>query len=228
MKKSTSSREKEDAAAGNGFPCPIVDGLTLPEDVRALLRPDELARDSRGHAHRLPRFFFEIASWPQAKETLLTPHFRLSELLVVDCRESPRLLREFPHYVPCAVALLARFLEGLRERSGNVPVFIAANGGYRSPSHGLDTGAADPDSCLSPHQWAVAADIFRVGDTLLNTPAAIEKYAALARDLGPVVNVLPHGHGREETDDHLHLDLGYARIVPAGFDESDGRAAPLG
>lgn len=223
MKKSAPTKAPEDAATANGFPCPIVDGLTLPEDVRALLRPDELARDSRGHAHRLPRFFFEIASWPLAKETLLTPHFRLSELLVVDCRESPRLLLEFPHYVPCAVALLARFLEGLRERAGNVPVFVAANGGYRSPAHRLDAGTSDPDAGLGPHQWAVAADVFRIGDTLLNTPAAIEKYAAHARDLGPIVNVLPHGHGPDETDDHLHLDLGYTRIAPAGFDESDGR-----
>jgi hypothetical protein len=228
MKKSPSTKETEDAAASTGFPCPLVDGLTLPEDVRTLLRPDELARDSRGHAHRLPRFFFEIASWQLAKETLLTPHFRLSELLVVDCRETPRLLREFPHYVPCTVALLARYLEGLRERAGNVPVFIAANGGYRSPSHHLDSGTPDADTCLGPHQWAVAADIFRVGDTLLNTQATIEKYAALARDLGPGVNVLPYGHGSDQTDDHLHVDLGYSRFVPVGFDEGDTSAPSFG
>ncbi len=221
MKRSGGSTDKpESTATGAGrFPCPVVDGLTLPEAVRSLLRPDELARDSQGHAHRLPRFFYEIASWQQAKETLLTPHFRLSELLVVDCREAPRLLQEFPHYVPCAVALLARYLEGLRERAGSVPVFVAANGGYRSPAHRLDSGVADAETCLGPHQWAVAADIFRVGDTLLNTPAAIEKYAALARDLGPTVRVLPHGHGVDETDDHLHVDLGYTRVVPTGVDE---------
>ena len=211
--------EKIQSAAGS-FPCSVVDGLTLPEELRVLLRPDELARDSQGHAHRLPRFFFEVASWQQAKETLLTPHFRLSELMVVDCRESPRLLQEFPHYVPCGVALLARYLESLRERAGGLPVFIAANGGYRSPSHHLDAEVADAETCLGSHQWGVAADIFRVGDTLLNTQSAIEKYAAFTRDLGPGVNVLPHGHGRNQTDDHLHLDLGYARFVPSGVDES--------
>lgn len=224
MKRSGSTGDPADAAtAGNGAsarcPCPIVDGLTLPEAVRSLLRPDELARDSQGHAHRLPRFFFEISSWQQAKETLLTPHFRLSELLVVDCREAPRLLQEFPHYAPCAVALLARYLEGFRERAGNVPVFIAANGGYRSPAHRLDAGVADAETCLGPHQWGVAADVFRVGDTWLNTSTAIEKYAALARDLGPVVQALPHGPGPGQTDDHLHLDLGYTRVVPPGVDE---------
>ncbi len=194
---------------------PVVDGLRLPGELRALLRPDELFADRAGRQHRLPRFFYEVRSWSQAKELFLTPHVRLSELMTVDSREAPRLLEEFPHYVPCAVSLLARIVEDFRSRV-NAPVFVAANGGYRSPSHRLTAAA-------NPHLWAAAADIYRVGDIWLNTQSAVEKYGALARELLPDVNVLPYGHQPGETDDHLHLDLGFLRAVPAGCDE----AAPI-
>lgn len=198
---------------------PAIDALTLPEPTRALLRPGELATDRFGRTHRLPRFFYEVRSWVQAKELALTPHVRLSELLVVDRREAPRLLEEFPHYVPCAVALLARVLEELRGRAGGA-VCVAANGGYRSPAHRLSADA------ISPHNWAAAADIYRIGDTVFNTQAAIEKYGALARELGPDVHVLPFGHQPGETDDHLHLDLGYATLVPLGCDEAEPAPIP--
>lgn len=193
---------------------PALDGLTLPAPMRALLRPGEPALDREGRAHRLPRFFYAVRSWSQARELALTPHVRLSELLVVDRREAPRLLEEFPHYVPCAVVLLARALEEFRARAGG-PVCVAANGGYRSPAHALGAGV------VSPHQWAAAADLYRVGDTLLNTRAAIEKYGALAREMGPGIHVLPFGHQPGETDDHLHLDLGYAHLVPYECDEAE-------
>ena len=191
---------------------PVIDGLRLPDALRALLRPDEAVTDRAGRTHRLPRFFYEVRSWSQAKELSLTAHIRLSELLIVDCREARRLLEEFPHYVPCAVVLLARILEDFRAKAG-APVYVAANGGYRSPAHRLSTVAG-------PHNWAAAADIYRVGDTFLNSQSAIEKYATLARDLAPELNVLPYGHQAGETDDHLHLDLGYAHLVPGGSDES--------
>ena len=191
---------------------PVVDGLRLTEDLRTLLRPDELVADRAGRVHRLPRFFYEVRSWSQAKELTLTTHFRLSELLVVDCGEASRLLEDFPHYVPCAVTLLARTLEDFRARAGG-SIHIAANGGYRSPSHRLSTTA-------SAHNWAAAADIYRIGDTLLNTASSIEKYAALAKDMAPELNVLPYGHLPGESDDHLHLDLGYVHLVPPGCDES--------
>ena len=193
---------------------PVVDGLRLPSDLRALLRPDELAADRTGRVHRLPRFFYEVRSWSQAKELMLTPHVRLSELLVVDCQEHPRLLEEFPHYVPCAVSLLARAVEEFRTRLGGVPVFVAANGGYRSPAHRRSGETA------GPHCWAAAADVYRVGDTFLNTQASIEKYAALAREMAAEINALPYGHQPGESDDHLHIDLGYPHLVPAGCDEA--------
>lgn len=74
---------------------PVIDGLRLPDDLRALLRPDELVADRAGRQHRLPRFFYEVRSWSQAKELFLTPHVRLSELLIVDSRESPGCWKSF-------------------------------------------------------------------------------------------------------------------------------------
>ena len=191
---------------------PVVDGLRLPDELRILLRPDELATDRFDRTHRLPRFFYEVRSWSQAKDLALTTHVRLSELLIVDSREATRLLDEFPHYIPCAVTLLARVLEDFRVRVGT-SVYIAANGGYRSAAHRLSTP-------LGPHNWATAADIYRVGDTLLNTASAIEKYVEIIRDLAPEINVLPYGHLPGESDDHLHLDLGYAHLIPSGCDET--------
>jgi hypothetical protein len=43
-----------------------VDGLNLPEEYRALLRPGEAESDSHGRIHHLPRFFYEIHSWQKA------------------------------------------------------------------------------------------------------------------------------------------------------------------
>ena len=111
-----------------------IDGLRLSEEYRALLRPGENEADANGTIHRLPRFFYEIGSWEDAHEIRLAPHFTLAELMLVDCREARLLLSQFPHYVPCAIVLLARFLEDFR-REVDAPVFISANGGYRSPAH---------------------------------------------------------------------------------------------
>ncbi len=110
------------------------DGLNLPQEYRALLRPGEMETDLRGNVHRLPRFFYEIGSWQEAHEIRLAPHFTLAELMLVDCREARLLLSQFPHYVPCAIVLLAKFLEDFR-READAPVFVSANGGYRSPAH---------------------------------------------------------------------------------------------
>jgi len=189
-----------------------IDGLHLPEEYRALLRPGESAFGLDGTAHRLPRFFFEIRSWEEAREIRLAPHFTLAELMLVDCRETRVLLSQFPHYVPCAILLLARFLEDFR-REVDAPVFISANGGYRSPAHQI--GGAK-----SIHAWGTAANIYRVGDTFLSDAKPIEKYRAVAASLSPAVFVRPFGREKGQTSDHLHIDLGYASLTPRECSEA--------
>jgi hypothetical protein len=185
----------------------VVDAFNLSKEHRELLRPDEEITAAEGRTHRLPRYFYEIPSWEEAKQMQLTLHFTLAELITVDCREADLLLRQFPHYVPCAVAILARYLESFRQRV-EAPVFVSVNGGYRSPAHGLATGGR------SPHYWAAAADIYRVGDSYLDNQSTIEKYAKVAQGIGEEVHVKPFGHGPGETDDHLHFDLGFVTLVP--------------
>lgn len=177
-------------------PLKIVDGLELSEAHRVALRPGETL-DGRS----LPRYFYEVESWEQAKATQLTAHFALSELMIVDYREGDLLLREFPHYVPCAVSILARYLEELRQQV-EAPILIAANGGYRSPSHVIQPGI---------HAWATAADICRIGTTWIDTPSDIEKYGAIAAGIGQEVRV----SSRAETDDHLHIDLRHVLWEPS-------------
>jgi hypothetical protein len=183
-----------------------IDGLNLPEEYRALLRPGEAETDLMGNVHHLPRFFYEIGSWQEAHEIRVAPHFTLAELMLVDCREARPLLSQFPHYVPCAIVLLARLLEDFR-REVEAPVFISANGGYRSPAHQI--GGAK-----SIHAWGTAADIYRVGDTFLDDGKSIEKYRGIAASLSPAVFVRPFGAARGQTDDHLHIDLGFASLTP--------------
>jgi hypothetical protein len=190
----------------------IVDGLTLAGRRRVLLRPAERASDRAGRFRTLPRFFYEVESWEHANRVNLSAHFTVAELTSVDCREAPELLEDFPHYVPCAVSILSRYLEAFRLRAEG-PVFVSANGGYRSPAHAFS-------SAQSPHIWGCAADIYRVGDTYLETQATIEKFARIAESIGPEIYVKPFGHGENETDDHLHLDIGYVTLVPRSADES--------
>jgi hypothetical protein len=189
-----------------------IDGLDLAPEHRALLQPGEAKQDSHGNVHHLPRFFYEIASWDEARDIRLTLHFTVAELMIVDCREADVLLREFPHYVPCAILLLARFLEDFR-REVDGPVFVSANGGYRSPAHQIGEGR-------SVHAWATAADIYRIGDTFLDDAKSIERYGAIAASLSPAVFVRPFGSDLGETDDHLHLDIGFVTLTPRGCSEA--------
>jgi hypothetical protein len=189
-----------------------IDGLNLSAEYRTLLRPGEAESDSSGNVHYLPRFLYEIGSWQDAHEIRLAPHFKLAELMLVDCREAELLLRQFPHYVPCAIILLATFLEDFR-REINAPVFISANGAYRSPAHQI--GGAK-----SIHAWGTAANIYRIGDTFLNDAKSIERYGAIASSLGRAVLVRPFGSGAGETDDHLHLDLGFVSLTPRECSEA--------
>ncbi len=189
-----------------------IDGLHLSQEYRGLLRPGETETDLIGNVRRLPRFFYEIASWQQAQEIRLAPHFTLAELMLVDCREARLLLSQFPHYVPCAIVLLATLLENLRGEV-DAPVFISANGGYRSPAHQI--GGAK-----SVHAWGTAANIYRIGDTFLSDARSIEKYRAIAASLSPALFVRPFGREKGQTDDHLHVDLGYASLTPREYGDA--------
>lgn len=192
---------------------PIIDGLTLSEEHRALLRPGELIADRGGRLHRLPRYFYQVESWEQARSTKLTVHFTLAELMSVDCREADLLFRKFPHYVPCAISVLARYLQEFRTRV-DAPVCVSVNGGYRSPAHDLSQVG-------SPHLWGTAADIFRIGSNYLDSQKTVERYARIAEAIGQEVFVKPFGPGPGETDDHLHIDLGFLTVSPRDFSEAE-------
>ena len=186
-----------------------VDGLTLSPEHRAALRPGEAVTDEQGAVHHLPRFFFQVPTWEEAHALRVASHFALSELITVDSREARLLLRKFPHHVPCAILALARYLEDFR-RAADAPVFVSANGGYRSPSHRSNNGR------VSLHSWGTAADIYRVGDTYLNDEKSIARYSEIAAALGTDVRVRAYKEG----DDHLQVDLGYLTVVPRECSES--------
>ncbi len=195
--------------AVNGLP--IVDGLRLPAEHRELLRPGEVMHTRSGDAHRLPRFFYAVESSDVAVSTLLTPHFGLWELTEVDLYEAP-LLRKYPRYVPCGVTVLAAALEVLRTEVG-APVRVAANGGYRSPSHALSKSG-------SPHCWGTAANVFRIGSEYLDSEEKIHRYALLVNKTMAGCWTRPFGSETGFADDHLHIDLGYVTVAPRGLTES--------
>ena len=95
----------------------VVDAFDLDDELRSLLKPGEMVRDGQGRRHRLPRYFYEIPSREAAMSILLTPHFGLNEFILADLKEAPRLL-QFPRYVPCAVRVLAFYLEQFRAAAG--------------------------------------------------------------------------------------------------------------
>ena len=193
------------------LPLPLVLADDLPSEWRQVLRPGEALEDRAGVARVLPSSFLRIDSWNDALEVDITAHFKAWELIGVDVRET-LLARSFPRYVPCALLLLASALELFRLEVGTF-VHVAANGGYRSPRHALTRHA-------SRHCWGTAANIYRVGDTWLDTREEIEKYAAIARRVIPGVWVRPYGQEDGEVDDHLHIDLGYTVFDPV--DEGGG------
>ena len=195
----------------SSLPLPIVLADDLPRELRQVLRPGETLKDRSGVARVLPSSFLRVDSWSQALETELTPHLKVWELIGVDVREAPPA-RTFPRYVPCAVLLLAAGLELFRLEVGTY-VHVAANGGYRSPGHALSRHA-------SRHCWGTAANIYRIGDSYLDSREEIEKYAAIARRVIPGVWVRPFGQEDGQADDHLHVDLGYTVFDPV--DGQDG------
>ena len=189
----------------------VVDAYDLDDELRSILKPGEMVRDAQGRRHRLPRYFYEIASHEEAMSTRLSTHFSVNEFILVDLKEAPRL-QQYPRYLPCAVRLLAFYLEQFRVACG-ASVHVAVNGGYRSPSHKLAINA-------SPHMWGTAADIYRIGTNIVKTKEAIEKYNEIAEDVSADANVLPYGHVTgKNADDHVHIDLGYVILTPREISE---------
>jgi hypothetical protein len=184
---------------------PIVDALRLDASARAALLPAPHLRDASGGDRTLPRYFYEIPSWDAANQTQVAEHFALSELMRVDVREAPAV-RDFPRFLPCAITTLAVHLELFR-RAAEAPVYVAANGGYRSPAHRSTRYA-------STHCWGTAANIYRIGDEYLDEPAVIEKWTRLAERVLPGVWTRPYGPGPGHADDHLHIDLGFIVSEP--------------
>jgi hypothetical protein len=193
----------------------VVDGLTLSEELRKVYRPDEELRDREGNTQRLPRYFYEVSEWDLALHTRLTAHFDLWEFMIADYKEHS-LAQRFPRYIPCSVTLIAAALEIFRAEF-NSYVHIAANGGYRSPSHQLSTHA-------SPHCWATAANVYRIADEYLEDQDKIEKYKRAAEKSLKGIWVRPYGHAVGEADDHIHLDLGYTNFTPRTIPVQKGEA----
>ena len=189
----------------------VVDAFDLDDELRALLRPGEMVRDAQGRRHRLPRYFYEIATHDDAMSLPLTPHFGMNEFILVDLKEAQRL-QSFPRYIPCAVRVLAFYLEQFRAAAG-ASVHVQVNGGYRSPAHKLSLDA-------TPHMWGTAADVYRIGTNILKTKESIERYNDVAEDLSEDVTVLPYGHVTgKNADDHVHIDLGYITVIPREISE---------
>jgi hypothetical protein len=192
-------------SSDRALPLRIVDALSLDEKYRSVLRPGEILEDREGRARRLPRFFYEIDSRQTAHETQLAPHFALWEFIDTDVREA-EALRGFPRYIPCAVTLLALYLELFRQEV-NMIVRIAANGGYRSPGHAGSKFA-------SPHNWGTAVNIYQIGDEYLDEQERIEKFNLIAAKALGGVWTRPYGHNVGYADDHIHFDIGYVTVVP--------------
>lgn len=198
----------------SALPLSVVRADDVREEIRRVLRPGETLRDRAGVEHVLPSSFLRVDSWNDALTTHLTRNFTVAEFIGVDVREAPAIVEGFPRYVPCALVLLAVALENFR-REVSTYVHVAANGGYRSPGHALSRFA-------SRHCWGTAANIYRIGDTYLDTREEIEKYAAIARRVIPGVWVRPYGQEDGQADDHLHIDIGYTLFEPV--DEPDAGA----
>jgi hypothetical protein len=189
----------------------VVDAFDLDDELRSLLKPGEMVRDEQGRRKRLPRYFYEIGTHDEAVKIRLTQHFGLNEFIFVDLKEAQRL-QQFPRYIPCAVRLLAFFLEQFRSAVG-ASVHIAVNGGYRSPAHKM-AGIANP------HIWGTAADIYRIGSSIIKTKDLVDKYNDVAEELSDDVTVMPYGHDTGiSVDDHVHIDLGYVTVIPREISE---------
>src|SRR5258708_29028595 len=95
----------------------VVDAFDLDDELRSLLKPGDMVLAAEKRRHRLPRYFYEIPDHESAVSIRLTPHLGLNELTIVDLKEADRL-QQFPRYAPCALPVLASYLEQWRRESG--------------------------------------------------------------------------------------------------------------
>ena len=195
------------------FGLKVVDAFDLDAELRSLLRPGRDGReDKQGRQHRLPRYFYEVPSHEAATDIRLTPHFGLNEFLLVDLKEAPRL-RNYPRYVPCAVRVLAFYLERLREAVGDA----AAHRGQRrlSLARAQALRRRDARTCgARPSTSTAWAPI------VLRDQDADRDVQPRGRGRCPTtVYVMPYGHEIGKADDHIHLDLGYVTVVPREISE---------
>ncbi len=188
----------------------IVDACDLDDELRSILKPGEMVRDREGRRHRLPRYFYEVPSHDEASSIRLTANFKLNEFIQVDIKETARL-QNYPRFIPCAVRVLAFYLQRVREVLG-LSMHVAVNGGYRSPGHRMAVNA-------SPHLWGTAVDVYRIGTTILRDEETITRYNRIAEDVSDDIRAWPYGHTEGFTDDHIHLDLGFVILTPREISE---------
>ena len=157
-------------------PCTVGWASSFPSRSSTAARSTRPARAARRRArsrtgtagaHRLPRFFYEVDSWQTARHAAVRALHAL-EFMTLDVREAAGAAH-LPALRPVRGHAAGRAPRAL-PRSGRDLVHIAANGGYRTPAHGLSRYA-------SPHCWGTAANIYRIGDDLLDSQERIERYA---------------------------------------------------
>ncbi len=206
--------------------------------MRSLLRPGEMVRDAAGTAASPSALLLRSSlATRRRRRSSLTPHFASTSSSSSTSRRRSRL-QDYPRYVPCAVRILAFYLERFREAFG-ASLHIAVNGGYRSPAHKLYAPAS------LAHVGNRRPTSTAIGTSILNDQesdrAATGKRPRRSAD---ELNVLPYGHDVGKADDHLHFDLGYhdlrsardqrgpdgdaAGEVPGSPARSAGRQAAIG
>ena len=120
-----------------------------------------------------------------------------------------KLLRNYPKYIPIGVSLIAAVLSLFR-RQIRSSVRIAANGGYRSPGHAINT-------YMSPHCWGTAVNIYKIGNNFIDNRENMEKYSRLLAETIPGVWIRPYGTTVGTTFDQLHIDVGYTNVFPSNL-----------
>jgi hypothetical protein len=140
------------------------------------------------------------------------PHFTLAELMLVDCREARVLLKPVSRITcPCAILLLARFLEDFR-REVDTPVFISATAGTARRRIKLAARKAFMRGARRQISTGSATLFFPMQSPL----------ESMARSRHHLVRLFlfDFGHEKGQTSDHLHIDLGFVSLTPRECSEA--------